>query len=127
MRQFLVKYLIPTPPARISVESSEAMAADLAEANLGVLADEHRSKIDVWTRHADELARRGNREWLRAQGWVFVRRWAILALVLWVCAYASSGQLWSEVPFTLGAVVASFGTLLMFWLRREAHLDLPRK
>lgn len=113
-------YFWPNPPRQISVESQAALKADLQEKGVwsAQLDDKHRSAVNVWTRHADKLARAENREWFREHGVKFVRRWAVVSCVAWAGAWVASGTLLLEVPLALAGFAAGALAIFFQYLRR---------
>jgi len=116
----LKSYFWPNPPKRISAESETGFKADLLARELwsGELEDKQSSAIDVWTKHADNLARAENRAWFREHGMKFVRRWATMSFIAFGLAWLASGSVIFEVPFALTGLVAGGVTVFFQFLRR---------
>ena len=113
-------YFWPKLPKQISEESQAALKADLQNNGLwsAQLKGKHSVAVNVWTRHADNLSRAENREWFRAHGVKFVRRWAAVSCIAWAGAWLVSGTLLLEVPLALTGFVAGVLAVVFQYLRR---------
>ena len=120
MFKVLRSYFWPNPPKKVSIVSQEAMKADLHAKGLwsACLEDNHRAAVEVWTRHADNLARSENRAWFRKYGVKFVRRWTAVACIAWALAWAASDSLRFEIPFSLLGAVAVVIAIAFQYLRK---------
>lgn len=97
------------------------MEADMRDKGMwdAALGDTHRSKVDVWVRHADNQARSANMKWFKQHGGKFVRRWGVLSILAWVGGGVASGTLWLEVPLTLLGFLSSCGAVFWLWLLNQ--------
>ena len=111
-------YFWPNPPKRISKESQVAMKRDMQDKRVFSLDldDKHRSQVDVWTHHADNLVRTENREWLHIHGGKFVHRWTAVSVVAFLGSWLVSGAHLLEVPLVLLGLFAGLVASFFSWL-----------
>ena len=114
MLHALKRFFWPALPGRISVESADALRADVKASGVrGQEVDQiNRNAVDVWVRHSDNMNRANNREWLRPQAKVFALRWGVLSAVLWLTSWIASNVHASSVPIAVEVVLtlAAFAT-----------------
>ncbi|MGF6440676.1 hypothetical protein [Paraburkholderia youngii] len=123
MLRTICDYFIPSPPNRVSRESSDALHADIKAAGMWgkPLEEANRNAVDPWVRHSDRQSRESNREWLKPRANAFCLRWAVLCGALWLGAWIASGHPVVEVPLTLMGFVAGCVATVFFYVGRSLN------
>ncbi len=88
LMETLKRYFWPYPSKDISESGNEYLKESLKKASFWGMPD-FTDNRNVWDKHADNSARKKNREWLKPYGTTFAKRWGVLSFLSWLLAWVA--------------------------------------